>query len=369
LEVLETVTSYLEVADQKNINEAKRRKNRLLVLLILLLLLLLLTLGILYFLLFTSPLTRPVKKGKFEFLFSIYGLTKPMFVSIDKKENLYVSDTANARLLVFDNQGRYLRRIGGDAKYNRVYAPYGTYVDNKAKRLYVADYTSHLVKVYRLRGKKILFTFPKDPGNRRAYGKGAGFTPFGIAEYKNRLYITSNNGIFIFSKKGKLIKKWKGRGRGLSKFDFPNGIAIDKRNGTIFVTDVLNRRVKALSANGAVKWVLGKPDVKAKIVSFFALPRGITINTKRNYLYITDTFANHIVVLDEQGRLISVLGKRGTDDGKFNFPEGIVAGANDVFYVADRENNRIQALKMVNFPPPSKEDLKKYRGSFIKAKD
>ena len=145
-------------------------------------------------------------------------------------------------------------------------------------------------------------------------------------------------------------------------------IVIDQRNGDIYITDVLNRRVKAFNKNGTVKWILGRPDVKAKIRSFFGLPRGITLDPKRNYLYITDTFANRIVVLDTKGRLISIIGKRGADDAQFNFPEGITF-SNGVFYIADRENNRVEALKINSYPPPKREELLKYRKSFIEAKD
>lgn len=363
--------TYTEAAQDERIEELKKRKNKILILLLLLLLLLLLIFSSLAYLFFERPLQRPVKKGQFEFLFSIYGLNRPLATAAGADGNIYVSDTGNARVLAFNSQGRYIRRIGTDTRTGRVYAPYGAYVDNKAGRIYVADFTDRAVHAFNLNGK-LLFNFPKKPA-AKAYGED-GFTPYGVAEYKNKIYVTSNDGIYIFSKSGKLKDKIMGRGikprkgRKIGDFNFPNGIVIDQRNGDIYITDVLNRRVKALNNKGTVRWIVGKPDVKAKIRSFFGLPRGITLDPARNYLYITDTFANRIVVLDTKGRLISIIGERGADDGQFNFPEGITF-KDGVFYIADRENNRIEALKVNSYPPPKRDELLKYRKSFIEAKD
>lgn len=359
------MSTYTEISSIEEVKQNRERRNRVMVLLLLLLLLLVLTLGILFYLLLGQPLTAPQQKGGLKFYFSIYGLKKPLFASADNSGKIYVSDTGNGRVLVFDDQGRFVTRIGSGSRESRTYSVYGSYIDQSANNLYLADYTDNVIHVFNPRSGQIKFRFPAHPADR-TFGVN-GFTPFGIAEYQNKLYITSNDGVYIFSKKGKLLSKWAGRGRGLDQFDFPNGIAIDQKSGTIFVTDVLNRRVKAMNSKGVVKWVIGKPDEGGNIVGFFSLPRGIALNNQQGYLYVSDTFANRIVVLDTEGRLISIIGKRGLDDGQFNFPEGLNFTADGKLLVADRENNRIEVLRPTSFPPPSKTDLDKYKMSYITA--
>ncbi|HEX21781.1 MAG TPA: hypothetical protein ENH19_03925, partial [Actinobacteria bacterium] len=182
-------TTYTEAAEEERIEELKKRKNKILVLLLLLLLLLLLIFSSLAYLFLARPLQKPVKKGRFQFLFSIYGLNRPLATSVGANGNIYISDTGNARVLAFNSQGRYIRRIGSDSRIGKVYAPYGSYVDNKARRIYVADFTDRSVHAFNLNGK-LLFNFPKKP-MVKAYGQD-GFTPYGVAAYKKRLYVTSN---------------------------------------------------------------------------------------------------------------------------------------------------------------------------------
>jgi DNA-binding beta-propeller fold protein YncE len=130
---------------------------------------------------------------------------------------------------------------------------------------------------------------------------------------------------------------------------------------------VLNRRVVALSPKGEIKWVIGKSDEGGKIVSYFGLPRSIA-EDKKGRLYITDTFRHTIVILDKKGKLIAEVGERGVEDGKFNFPEGIAITSEGVIYVDDRENNRLQAIRISSFPKLPTAALNKYKSSFKKFK-
>lgn len=344
--------------------EERRRRVKILTVLLLLLLLALLALIFLYFLIFYPGRVPFAPRKPVEFLFSIYGLNRPLGVSTDKDNNIYVSDTGNERVLVFDSGGDYVRRIGTEKKPTKLFAVYGSVVDDKNGRIYIADWTFRVIHVFNLKGK-FLYRFPKASFGPN-YGP-LGFTPYDIDLYKGKMYITSNDGILVFSPKGKFLQRWGHKGREIGFYDFPNGLVIDKKRGVIYVADVLNRRVVALTPKGNVLWVAGKPDVEGRIVSYFGLPRGIAIDSK-GLIYVTDTFNARIVVLNRKGELVSLVGSRGTKDAQFNFPDGIAITNDGVIYIADRANDRVQAIRINQLFPPPKAELDKYGQSFFKVK-
>ncbi|MFQ5574069.1 MAG: 6-bladed beta-propeller [Terriglobia bacterium] len=353
-------------ADNTTEIEDRRKRNKKLAIILLLLLLAFLVLLFLYL----RPLVRPFSDEPLRFLFSVYGFNKPLSVSTDSQKNIYVSDTGNNRLMVFDRDGEYLRRVGKSSGKNKLQGVYGTYIDEKKDRVYVADWMRQRVSVFTDKGR-FLFKFPRN-GQAAAFGP-LGFTPYDLASYKGKMYVTSNNGIYVFTKTGKFLERWGKRGTGIGDYDFPNGIAIDQKSGMIYVADTLNRRVVAIKGKNKIQWTLGRPDQNQSIVSFFALPRDVSVDNEGRVL-VTDTFHHQIVVIDKKGALISIVGGRGTDDAKLNFPEGIAVTKDGVVYVADRENGRIQALRLGTLKEPPQADQAEARASYVgpappKAKD
>lgn len=343
---------------RSELNEDRRVKR--LAAIVLALLILLVALLLFYFMFFKI-------KGKesqgIRWIFSIYNLRGPHGVTSDGDKNAYISDTGNHRFLVFNSSGKFVKEIGKKGEKDGFYQPYGSFVDDKADRIYICDWTARKVVVVNKAGKR-LSTFPEKSFDNVFGPKG--FTPYQIDEYKGNLYITSNNGIYVFDKKGNLKKNWGQRGRKVGEYMFPNGIAVDQKTGNIFVADVLNRRVVSLNNEGKVRWIIGRPDklVKAqekagskgkagsrgkdfgKLISFFQLPRSIAISPD-GHVFVTDTFANQVIILTTEGELIGGVGKRGVGDGEFNFPEGIAFRDDGIAYIADRASDRVQAIEIL----------------------
>jgi hypothetical protein len=67
---------------------------------------------------------------------------------------------------------------------------------------------------------------------------------------------------------------------------------------------------------------------------------------------------------------VATLGKRGVEDAQLNFPEGITFKDATTLYLADRENNRLQVLRVElnGVPKPDKKTLSRYKKSFLKVK-
>lgn len=366
------MTEYIQAERiQSRKEEREERKNKKLAA-ILLGLSIVFALMLLMYLLFFKPRVKPEIAG-IDWKFSVYGLRQPYAAASDNDNNILVSDTGKHRVLYFDANGKLKREIGGKGSV-RFRSPYGALIDDTENKIYIADWTRRRIIVFSKQGK-FLKSFPTDTTDD-GYGE-KGFSPYQMAKYKNNFFVTSNNGVFVFNSKGELVKNFDRAGN--DKFKFPNGIAVDEETGNIFITDVLNRRVVSLKQDGKVRWIAGKPDIlvnikkgkgkAGKLVSFFQLPRSVDIGPDGN-LYITDTFANQVIILDKDGKLISMVGERGVEDGKFHFPEGIRFRNDGSAMIADRVNNRIQVM---NIRPPQKKlslDKKKlYESQFKKFAD
>lgn len=355
--------SLSRLAQTKEEKERRRRIRRLLTLL-LALLLLLLALTVAYL---SQFVYTPVKPGKgLVSLFSIYGLDRPLKVSTDSKGNIYVSDTGHAAFLTFDANGNFIKKYGATKGPKRFYGVIGSAYDEASERFYIADWKRKNITVLNRKGD-LVKRFPPNPIDS-VFGAD-GFSPFGLALVNKKLYVTSIDGVYIFSLNGKLLKKFGSRGPEIGQFDFPLDIAINPKNGNMYVVDQLNRRVVAMNKNGAVKWVLGRPDKNGQARSFFGLPRGIALDNQ-GHIFVSDTFHHEIVVLTEEGKLIGTLGKRGVEDAQLNFPEGIALKDANTLYLADRENNRVQVLRfnLDKIPKPAKKTISKYKASFLRVK-
>lgn len=50
--------------------------------------------------------------------------------------------------------------------------------------------------------------------------------------------------------------------------------------------------------------------------------------------------------MDPSGRFLRAFGSQGTADGKFNYPWGITTDALGFIYVCDKENHRVQVIRV-----------------------
>ncbi len=72
-------------------------------------------------------------------------------------------------------------------------------------------------------------------------------------------------------------------------------------------------------------------------------PAALAYRAKTQELFVVDTVAHNIKVLDQRGRLKRILGERGTGPGKFNFPCAITDDGN-ILWIADAGNQRVQGI-------------------------
>ena len=61
--------------------------------------------------------------------------------------------------------------------------------------------------------------------------------------------------------------------------------------------------------------------------------------------FVSDGYGNsRVVKFDKNGNFVKSWGERGAQPGDFNTPHSLVVDDNDIVYVADRANNRVQSF-------------------------
>lgn len=158
-----------------------------------------------------------------------------------KGDKIYVTDIKRNSVMIFDLNGKKLAEIGKlGVKPGEFRAPNSLAVDSDGN-LFVSDSGNQRVQVFDKSGKFIRII------NGTPDGKGASVfvNPRGIGiDSKSRVYVISNltHVIFCFDKEGEQQFSLGGYGDGVDKFSLPNGLYIND-NDEIFVTDTLNQRV------------------------------------------------------------------------------------------------------------------------------
>lgn len=297
-------------------------------------------------------------------------LVSPLSVTYDREGLLWVSDTGNSRVLVFSTGGGLVRKVGEEEGPGKVYSPYGIAADPTRDRVYVADWTAHMVQMYTSNGTYVGH-LPADDQKMKVFGAN-GFSPYDVDVMNGRVVVSSNDGLYFFDSTGHVVARWGSETRGTDPgaFNFPDSFVIDREAGRVYVADTMNRRVVGLDSQGRVLWVSGRPDYNGKIKGFWQLPRSITLNDGK--LYVVDTFRfdekgiglGHIVVLGTDGALLSEFGRVGTDEASFNFPEQMTVNGDGLWALADRENNRIVLFTLTPIPPPTDLEKELYAKSF-----
>lgn len=292
---------------------------------------------------------KSVEKSRISPVLSIYGFgrskadffMKPHDVAVDGSNNLYISDTRNARIIKMSMTGRLLDIIGKNPDVlNR---PLGLDVSEDGK-IYVCDREKQALLIFNRAGNLL-----KEVGVRE---------PLKAKVARDLLLVSTRGSILVFDLDGNFLYHWGRFGRGEGEFAYPNGIAVDEK-GNIFVSDLNNLRVQAFGPRGDLLWIKGSPPENIRQLSReFGLPSGCTIGPDGN-LFLVDAFQNRIVALNASNGdiLMSFGGERGDGDGQFNQPSGIAWLQNDLFAVADKYNDRIQIVKLL-YPGKTTEKRK-----------
>lgn len=291
--------------------------------------------------------------GGLEWVRSIYGYgpaPDEQFISPDHTEiapdgTIWVSDTQLNSIMAFAPDGSLRRRIELSTMVPEQpwTQPKGISVSQNGE-VYVCAANAHRILVLTETGQ-LLRSWEVDQ-------------PLDCRLADGRIYVTGLAGVSVFSLEGEPIGSWGGRGKALEQLDLPQGVVVGD-DGTVYVSDTLNARVKAFTPEGELVWATdagtmgggnrAMGDVASDETSGTGLqiPAGICIDGNGR-LVLVDPFGFNMVVIDaDDGSVIARHGDFGDTDGLFAYPTGVAYDAErDWFAVADTANGRVQVVRI-----------------------
>lgn len=305
---------------------------------------------------------------------------------IIKDDLIYVADGGNYRVQVFDIHGNYLFQFGafGTEDYEfwngnifngdgRSSNPQSLFVDNDGD-INAIDIIANCIKVFSPDGKylrkyefdnigsygvctvdedgyyylsdvdqNMLKCFNKDLKLQwQVGGLGTGIGEFNclwrIVISNSLLYVSDiyNHRIQIFNKNGEYISQFGKNGTSSQEFDYIFGFDFDN-NGKMYLTDTWNHRIKIYDNNFVCLKIFG--EIQSDIV---LRPSAVKFSNDEETFFVADYLNHSVAQFDKYGRFLKRIGKLGDKNGEFKYPNDIFITHNNILYVSDSKNGRVQ---------------------------
>ena len=257
----------------------------------------------------------------------------PRDVTIDSSDNVYVLDSGNNRVEVFNSSGAFVSAWGKQGSGNgEFYTPSGIAVDSSGY-VYITDTLNYRVQKFDNNGN-----FIRSWGT----GPGAGLTqfrnPWGIAVDS----ITSE--VYVADGENGRVSKYSTSGDYVGTFVVsdlsshqPTDVAVDL-SGNVFVVDTSISAVEMFTRGGTLGDTWG---LYGKNTGELCYPAGIALDSLGN-IYLTEFSNNRAQEFTSRGANLASWGSVGSALGQFNSPYGIAVNTAGTIFVADMLNNRIQ---------------------------
>lgn len=265
-------------------------------------------------------------------------LHQPRDVAADASGRVYVADTGNDRIVVFDGERGVVKSWGGVGEEpGRFNEPCGLALGPDGL-VYVADTWNHRIQVF-ARDGALVRVF--DAGTDAFWGpRGIAVGPHG------RVYVTDTgmHRVVVFDRDGARVSQWGALGSLPGQFVEPVGIAVDDW-GHVWVADVGNYRLQVFDGAGRFLREWSVPGWGGEGEAFREPYLG---TDEQGNIYLTDPSRHRLVVMDARGEYRSVIGTYGAEPGEFDTPIGVAVGGvgRARLYVSDTMNGRVQVFDL-----------------------
>jgi DNA-binding beta-propeller fold protein YncE len=302
-------------------------------------------------------------------------------VAVNSKGHVFVFSRGNstgpaygasaAQLLEFDADGKYVREIG-----HNLYAwsfAHAVRVD-KQDNIWVADKGSDMVIKFNPEGRVVMVFGRKQEASDEGTGPLKHPKPplppvDGMFRQVTDMAWDAAGNTFIsdgyinsrvakYDKDGNWVKSWGEPGDQPGQFRTPHNIGVDAA-GNVYVADRGNSRIQVFDGDGKFLRQItidvpapadARPAIGARPTATTGTmapgaPWTICITPGPNQvLYTSDAFPGRIYKLSLDGKVLGMFGKSGKQLGEFGWIHEIACPSENVLYVAELLNWRVQKL-------------------------
>jgi DNA-binding beta-propeller fold protein YncE len=226
---------------------------------------------------------------------------RPFNVALDAAENVYITESVGqAGVAVFRKSGELLRRFGAVEGIER---PTGIAIDRQRHLVYVTDSSvqrsqNHRVMVYDEEGK-FLRQIGGGPG-RSPRGSGDGqfhFPTYLAVRSDGRLFVadTMNFRIQSFDPSGAFVSKFGEAGDSPGAFYRIKGLAFDGFDN-LYVADGEHSAVQIFNGDGQFLMFFG--GFQPSLLEYFDVPGGVAIHRPTNHIYVGNEYNARVNVYE-----------------------------------------------------------------------
>ncbi|MEA3494010.1 MAG: Ig-like domain-containing protein [Candidatus Margulisiibacteriota bacterium] len=267
---------------------------------------------------------------------SVESLRNPLGLAVSPSgDRVYVADTYNNRMLIYDGKLQPIKEIKG----KDVYVIYGD-VDSYSWGLGGMNHSGDA-----------------GGGEHSYWGEQFGL-PEDIAILGNNVYVADKekHRVLKYDQNGKceVFSKLKAdlKNEARNAYNQNNVISGRTVDRALFYSNSLNDHIyfdkgsvdKSSYDRGWIKEMYGHDNPPGAGDSQLFLPESVIVDNY-SYIYILDTGNHRIQKFSPDGSFISKFGSEGSGPGQFKSPQGIFIDEDNHIWVADTGNRRIQEFK------------------------
>jgi DNA-binding beta-propeller fold protein YncE len=209
--------------------------------------------------------------------------------------------------------------------------------------LYVIDSLQDRIEVFDRDGQPVA-TWGESgngPGQFMFHVAGGGFWGDLAIGPDGNLYVLDpfNSRVQVLTPDGTFLREWGELGLEEGQFAAPSGIAVDGA-GRVYVTEFGNPQLQVFANDGRFLAAWEIPAMERALLRELA---DVAISATGD-VWVTDSVNARVIRLDAEGAVIDTFGERGGKPGQMFSPWGVAVDAAGNLYVAEYGGSRVQVF-------------------------